>query len=1412
MLFIALLGALALQAVQCESRASVGGRRKAVEVQLPAALQPDTAFFDAAAAGSVTAFSGGVQLWQDADMSRGFNLLVFNGSARLEPQPAGSSTSGPAIYFNGRTFAGLASDLPFTWSSDPAAPFTTLWIGRLADGVDSSVEQWLLGVGMGLGLGGSGDSGPMGEAYYSDGSDGGGMAMSTSRVVTRTAAEGYGIRETSVATALRPPLGQWSMEVLVRNAGATSASYYRCSQTSCLAAVGSVAGAGTRQLASAPRRVGPEAFSVGGDFFYTAGTSPKYMTGHVAVVGLYSRALSQTEVAQLAAVYRPRFGLSELPPPPPPSPAPPSPMPPSPKPPSPSPPSPLPPSPPPPSPQPPLPPPPSPLPPSPVPPSPQPPAPPPPSPPPPSPAPPSPNPPSPVPPLPPPPSPPPPSPAPPAPSAPAMSPPVTPQPPPPLVTSQPSPQPPPPAPPRSNPTTTSQALPPTASAPSDPVVSVASPPPPSPLPPSTPRPTLAAGATATTSPAPSPVTTGSSLDPQLPTPALPAPIATQPAVEIEPSPQPPAVAQSPSQASPIAESRSPLPSSDATPDTSPSPSPSPVPAATASPSPRTTPASGPSPTTIAPSPSSSSSPSPTMASPLLSSVPAELLSPSASASAATLEVSWDYVVPDPTGASSTATGTGSSTGSALKTSASYSLSTTSDPDGSSGLPGSGVAGRSALLAEQFSGAAGVRVRSVVLLVPALRLPAAVTCNTQLGFGLRSALLAAVQQATGLEAGGSEGGPRGGVDVSVSCSSTGGASAKLVSTSSSSSSSSTATGLHHRRLLRLLQQAGTTGTGTSATGCEGAAAGTTALSVTLRLLSGVAGGSSDLGGSGSVSGADLSQLVYGTLRTWRDGGNGTDGSTVPAALQQLCVPAPGSYSVRAEVRVTYAAYLSAQGRAVYSSACTGATSSPTTTTSLPTDKAAALGLSGATSCVVLDADGSLVGAGSAAGGAPGQTLLGSTDSGALATAGAAASSQPAGAAASAQAGHGAAEGSGGQGGSAGGSNAGAIAGGVIGALLGVAVVVAVAVLVVLRKRKASEAAVTDIMMSHNPLAPAAKDLGVMLPQEEQAQQQQQEPVEPPLKTMASAPTPAPAGTSPPLSPSSSLAAQVRKLLMVLHRSGSQLAEARSSQYRVHPQGAAVAAGPGLVGAPGSGALPMSTSLQGPLGSLRLDEAWSQAAFPAPASPSQSGASEAVSPSHQPRLSASGSPPSGGLNSSLRRSRRVLSPDAAAVGEDLLPPAPLAPYMSGEAGAASRRRPSRVCEEGDEGDLQQHQQWEEQEEEMQGPLKTGTRSARVTAEDVARLDGLRAAAAGVWKGAAEEALLSPGLPNAGGPSGGGSTEEGDAAAALPLEASVPASADAGAAAAAGVLPSARTWRRTDSINLLAVPPSGSSSLRF
>lgn len=63
-----LFGTLALQLAQCQPTVSSAQdperRRQAVEVELPAGLQPDAALFDAAALGSVIDFSGGVQLWQ----------------------------------------------------------------------------------------------------------------------------------------------------------------------------------------------------------------------------------------------------------------------------------------------------------------------------------------------------------------------------------------------------------------------------------------------------------------------------------------------------------------------------------------------------------------------------------------------------------------------------------------------------------------------------------------------------------------------------------------------------------------------------------------------------------------------------------------------------------------------------------------------------------------------------------------------------------------------------------------------------------------------------------------------------------------------------------------------------------------------------------------------------------------------------------------------------------------------------------------------------------------------------------------------------------------------------------------------------------------------------------------------------
>ncbi len=53
---------------------------------------------------------------------------------------------GSGVSFGGGACAAyLTSDLPpSAWSSDPAAPFTAVWVGRL-DG-SSSGEQWLMGL------------------------------------------------------------------------------------------------------------------------------------------------------------------------------------------------------------------------------------------------------------------------------------------------------------------------------------------------------------------------------------------------------------------------------------------------------------------------------------------------------------------------------------------------------------------------------------------------------------------------------------------------------------------------------------------------------------------------------------------------------------------------------------------------------------------------------------------------------------------------------------------------------------------------------------------------------------------------------------------------------------------------------------------------------------------------------------------------------------------------------------------------------------------------------------------------------------------------------------------------------------------------------------------------------------------
>ncbi len=74
----------------------------------------------------------------------------------------------------------------------------------------TSGGPWLFAAqGQGLGLGGAGDGGP--GSGYADGSAGGGLAMTTTRNLVRSAA-GAGI-DNSPSLSARPPVDQWTMEV-----------------------------------------------------------------------------------------------------------------------------------------------------------------------------------------------------------------------------------------------------------------------------------------------------------------------------------------------------------------------------------------------------------------------------------------------------------------------------------------------------------------------------------------------------------------------------------------------------------------------------------------------------------------------------------------------------------------------------------------------------------------------------------------------------------------------------------------------------------------------------------------------------------------------------------------------------------------------------------------------------------------------------------------------------------------------------------------------------------------------------------------------------------------------------------------------------------------------------------------------
>ncbi|GIM02195.1 hypothetical protein Vretimale_7117 [Volvox reticuliferus] len=261
---------------------------------LPTSLRPDVAHFDAGLQQRTIPPSGTLFIWQDAEYdTRPANMIVFNGNCQVRQYYSG----GGAVDFDGSSCCGaLSNDLSVYsgWDERPDSGFTVVWLGRFTS---AAASQWMVGLGL-LGPGGGGD----------------GLLISAGGVVTGTTNTGYGINGNWTSTAsMRPPYNEWTMEVLVRNTGALTAAYHRCSQSFCLA---------SRVLASAPVRVWGDLMVVGGECGGSENNPPlsTLFRGQVAVILLYGRALSVQEVQQLSDYYRPRFGFARatpMPPPPP---------------------------------------------------------------------------------------------------------------------------------------------------------------------------------------------------------------------------------------------------------------------------------------------------------------------------------------------------------------------------------------------------------------------------------------------------------------------------------------------------------------------------------------------------------------------------------------------------------------------------------------------------------------------------------------------------------------------------------------------------------------------------------------------------------------------------------------------------------------------------------------------------------------------------------------------------------------------------------------------------------------------------------------------------------------------------------------------------------------------------------------
>ncbi|KAG2454255.1 hypothetical protein HYH02_001288 [Chlamydomonas schloesseri] len=247
--------------------------------------QPEPAAAAAAAGGR---FPLTVTAWHDLDPRRPDNVLTFyggvGGAVPYIDRSCGQVANGAVAFRQGfGCGARMEGGVLPGWSSRSGSPFTLVWIGRF--GADTGEhEQWLLGLGRSK-------AGYERELFWS-----------SHELFTYNTNTGFAMKH-AFSEGRRPPSGEWTFEALVRYPGATSAAFFRRSQSSRLA---------RWPLFCHPRSVSGDSLSLGADWrdWGNAPWNPKCLSGGaVAVVLVYNRALSGADLQLLSSYYAPRFGF-----------------------------------------------------------------------------------------------------------------------------------------------------------------------------------------------------------------------------------------------------------------------------------------------------------------------------------------------------------------------------------------------------------------------------------------------------------------------------------------------------------------------------------------------------------------------------------------------------------------------------------------------------------------------------------------------------------------------------------------------------------------------------------------------------------------------------------------------------------------------------------------------------------------------------------------------------------------------------------------------------------------------------------------------------------------------------------------------------------------------------------------------